>query len=81
LFYIIQGTSNCGSNNGGCEQLCFHKVPTGTSCGCQLGMKLTSDNKSCEDAFEAGKKVLFRCCNNDDPPEKISGKHFQIMFS
>jgi hypothetical protein len=58
LLYVIQGTSNCANNNGGCEQLCFHKVPTGTSCGCQLGMKLTSDSKSCEDAFKAGKDIL-----------------------
>jgi hypothetical protein len=51
-------------------------------------MKLTSDNKSCEDAFEAGKKVvwikrgLFRCCDDDDPSpwksfqEYISRKFF-----
>jgi hypothetical protein len=58
LFYIIQGTSNCGSNNAGCEQLCFHKFPTGTSCGCQLGMKLANDQKSCEDAFKDGKGIL-----------------------
>ncbi len=60
LFYLILGTSNCGNNNGGCKQLCFHKVPTGTSCGCQLGLKLSNDSKSCEDAFKDGKGIVFR---------------------
>jgi hypothetical protein len=42
-------------------------------------MKLTSDNKSCEDAFEAGKKVLWikrgylGVVIMMIPPEKISG--------
>ena len=49
------GTSNCGNTNGGCEQLCFHMVPTGISCKCQIGMKLASDSKSCVDAFKDGK--------------------------
>ncbi|XP_028394968.1 LOW QUALITY PROTEIN: uncharacterized protein LOC114519101 [Dendronephthya gigantea] len=46
------GVTNCGSNNGGCEHLCFHKVPSGTSCACQLGFKLANDNTTCEDAFK-----------------------------
>ncbi|XP_028410904.1 uncharacterized protein LOC114533564 isoform X4 [Dendronephthya gigantea] len=46
------GTTNCGSSNGGCEELCFHKVPSGTSCACQLGQKLANDKKTCEDPFK-----------------------------
>ena len=60
LSVFIKGTSNCGNNNGGCEQLCFHKVSNSNSCGCQLGMKLKNDGKSCEEAFKDGKSILSK---------------------
>ena len=59
---LILGTSNCGRTNGGCEQLCFHKVPNGTVCKCQTGMTLASDGKSCENALKHGKGVTS-CIN------------------
>ena len=69
LYFIDSGNSNCGNNNGGCEQLCFHMVPTGFTCACQLGMKLKADKKSCEDAFKDGKcgstlPLLHACSHN-----------------
>ena len=57
-FYIFIVSSSCGSNNGGCEQLCFNKIPSGTSCACQLGLKLTNDSKLCEDAFKDGRSLI-----------------------
>ena len=60
MIHCFIGTSNCGNNNGGCEQLCFHKVPFGTSCGCERGKKLADDGKKCEDAFKDGKSLEIK---------------------
>ena len=60
MIHCFIGTSNCGNTNGGCEQLCFHKVPSGTSCGCELGKKLADDGKKCEDGFKDGKGLEIK---------------------
>ena len=41
--------SLCQSHNGGCSHLCLlAPLPTGHSCACPTGIKLTSDGQSCE---------------------------------
>lgn len=38
----------CGTRNGGCSHICLLK-PEGFSCACPIGVKLTSDLKTCKD--------------------------------
>ena len=64
IYSLFKGNSNCGSTNGGCEQLCFHEVPSGTSCGCEFGKKLAPDGKRCEDSFKDGKRDVYNPHNS-----------------
>ncbi|KAJ8299613.1 hypothetical protein KUTeg_023673 [Tegillarca granosa] len=43
--------SSCGTNNGGCSQLCVTS-DMGAKCSCKSGFLLMSDGKSCEDFNE-----------------------------
>ncbi|XP_028967168.1 low-density lipoprotein receptor-related protein 6 [Galendromus occidentalis] len=44
----------CNHNNGGCSALCLLSTnPSGMSCACPTGVRLQSDNKTCEEEIES----------------------------
>lgn len=55
----------CGTNNGGCQQMCIVTAPSevsgslGYRCACHIGRKLAADRRSCDGEFFSGGSFLL----------------------
>jgi low density lipoprotein receptor-related protein 5/6 len=56
-------THECQMDNGGCSHVCF-ALESGAKCGCPLGMRLKSNNRTCITPSHCSRKE-FRCKKDD----------------